>query len=195
MHSNRHSQVAGGGARARQRRRGPWWTEWDEDWGGRGGGGPRMRRGDIRFALLEALGDGPAHGYELINRLEERSGGAWRPSPGSVYPTLQLLEDEGLVRSEERDTKRVYEVTASGRAVAAERAAHADDEGAGHAGHGRSRGPRGWRSVGEKLGPALAPLVMAIRQVAMTGDEGQIERGEEILRRATKELYQVLVGD
>ena len=83
-------------------------------WGGWRGGGRRMRRGDIRTALLTALEDGPAHGYELISRLEEKSDGMWRPSPGSVYPTLQLFEDEGLVRSEQRDGKRVYELTDAG---------------------------------------------------------------------------------
>jgi len=87
----------------------------------RGGGHRRMRRGDIRTALLVALGDGPGHGYELIGRLEEKSAGTWRPSPGSVYPTLQLFEDEGLVKMEERDDKRVYALTDAGRAEAAER--------------------------------------------------------------------------
>src|SRR3954471_22480834 len=80
---------------------------------GRGGFGPRhgrrdgRRRGDIRTALLVALTDAPAHGYELIQRIEDKSEGAWRPSAGSVYPTLQLLEDEGLVTSTESDGKRV----------------------------------------------------------------------------------------
>ena len=94
-------------------------SEWGS--GGGRGGHRRMRRGDIRTSLLVALGDGPAHGYELITRLEEKSGGAWRPSPGSVYPTLQLFEDEGLVRSEERDGKRVDPLTDAGRTEAAER--------------------------------------------------------------------------
>jgi DNA-binding PadR family transcriptional regulator len=75
----------------------------------------RMRRGDIRTALLAALAEGPGHGYDVMQKLEEKTGGAWRPSPGSVYPTLQLLEDEGLVRSYERDGKRVYEITDAGR--------------------------------------------------------------------------------
>ena len=83
--------------------------------------GGRMRRGDIRTALLAALSEGPGHGYDVIKTLEEKSGGAWKPSPGSVYPTLQLLEDEGLVRSTERDGKRVYEITDDGRAEAARR--------------------------------------------------------------------------
>ena len=148
-----------------------------------------MRKGDIRRALLAALGDGPGHGYELINRLEERSGGVWRPSPGSVYPTLQMLEDEGLVRSEEREGKRVYELTEAGRTEAAE-SSPADDF-AEH-GPGRHRGFRAMRTAGEKIGPVLAPLVMAVRQLSMTANEDQMERGREILRRATKELNQIL---
>jgi len=155
-----------------------------------------MRRGDIRWALLEALKDGPAHGYELIVRLEERSGGMWRPSPGSVYPTLQMLEDEGLVRSQERESKRVYELTDDGRAASDEQArrkaagASASEEEAG--GPSRPRGLRGARIAGEKLGPVFPPLMMAARQLAMTGDEAQLERAQEVLRRATKELNQIL---
>ena len=75
-----------------------------------------MRRGDIRTAVLAILAEEPGHGYDVIQRLEEKTAGAWRPSPGSVYPTLQLLEDEGLVRSVERDGKRVFEITDQGRA-------------------------------------------------------------------------------
>src|SRR5262249_23181395 len=84
--------------------------------GGGWGGGRRMRRGDIRQALLRALVDGPAHGYEVIRRLEDRSGGLWRPSAGSVYPTLQLLEEQGLLTSREEGGKRVYELTDEGPA-------------------------------------------------------------------------------
>ena len=81
-------------------------------WHGQGGPGGhrrggRMRRGEIRTALLGALADEPGHGYEVMQRLEERSGGTWRPSPGSVYPTLQQLQDEGLVTSTERDASRL----------------------------------------------------------------------------------------
>ena len=89
-----------------------------EGFEGRGRRGGRMRRGDIRTALLAILVEEPGHGYDLIQRLEEKTAGAWRPSPGSVYPTLQLLEDEGLVRSIERDGKRVFEITDQGRAEA-----------------------------------------------------------------------------
>ena len=82
-------------------------------WGGeRGGwgGGRRMRRGDIRRAILSALKDNPAHGYEVMHRLEEMSGGLWRPSPGSVYPHLQMLEDEGMVQSAEVDGRESHRV-------------------------------------------------------------------------------------
>ena len=77
------------------------------DEGRRGG---RMRRGDIRTALLATLAEAPGHGYDLMQSLENKTGGAWRPSPGSVYPTLQLLEDEGLVRSSERGGKKVAQI-------------------------------------------------------------------------------------
>src|SRR3954471_15574555 len=77
--------------------------------------GGRMRRGDIRTAILAVLAEEPGHGYEVMQRLEERTEGAWRPSPGSVSPTLQLLEDEGLLRSAEREGKKVYEITEAGQ--------------------------------------------------------------------------------
>ncbi|HEV8298876.1 MAG TPA: PadR family transcriptional regulator, partial [Acidimicrobiales bacterium] len=90
--------------------------------------GGRTRRGDIRTALLAVLAEGPGHGYEIIQRIEEKSGGSWRPSPGSVYPTLQLLEDEGLVAGTERDGKRVYAITDEGRAEAQRRVEEAGGE-------------------------------------------------------------------
>src|ERR671937_22863 len=85
----------------------------------RGGRGPgrgrhRVRRGDVRSAILALLDDRSMHGYEMITELEERTGGRWRPSAGSIYPTLQLLEDEGLVKDEEVEGKRVYSLTESG---------------------------------------------------------------------------------
>src|SRR5471030_2328491 len=91
-----------------------------EGWEGRRRGG-RMRRGDIRTAVLAILAEEPGHGYDVIQRLEEKTEGAWRPSPGSVYPTLQLLEDEGLARSGEHEGKRVYELTDVGRTESARR--------------------------------------------------------------------------
>src|SRR6476661_3159716 len=124
MEEHRHR----GGGRGRHRGREPRW------------GGPRMRRGDIRTAVLAVLTEGPGHGYDVMQNLEDKTGGAWRPSPGSVYPTLQLLEDEGLVRSTERDDKRAYEITDAGRAEAQRRSEAAG--GSPWEGE-RSRSPRG----------------------------------------------------
>src|ERR1700761_296990 len=90
--------------------------------GGRGRGGPRARRGDVRAAVLALLADRPMHGYEMIKEIEERSDGAWTPSAGSIYPMLQLLEDEGLIRGEDSDGKRRFSLTDSGRAEQAEKA-------------------------------------------------------------------------
>ena len=83
--------------------------------GGHGRGRHRVRRGDVRSAILALLDDRPMHGYEMIQELEERTGGRWTPSAGSIYPTLQLLEDEGLVTAEEVDGRKVYSLTDSGR--------------------------------------------------------------------------------
>ena len=86
---------------------------------GRRGGGRRGKRGDVRAAILTLLSDRPMHGYEMIQEISERSGGLWRPSPGSVYPTLQLLVDEGLiVGTESEGSKRLFELTEEGRAAA-----------------------------------------------------------------------------
>ena len=148
--------------------------------------GGRMRRGQIRTALLGELAEGPGHGYELMQRLEEKSGGAWRPSPGSVYPTLQMLEDEGLVRSVERDDKRVFEITESGRAEFARRSAEAggppwSDE--------RAKSPRG------QLRENGMQIVIASRQLVHHGSDEQVAQAVEILRNARKALYGILAGD
>jgi DNA-binding PadR family transcriptional regulator len=146
-----------------------------------------MRRGDIRTALLVALTDGPGHGYELSGRLEEKSGGAWRPSPGSVYPTLQLFEDEGLVKAEERDGKRVYSLTEAGQAEAATRIEQ----------HGATpwEGESSTDTPNKAMRKALGQLGIAFNQVAQTGDTAQIDRAVAIIRAASKEMYQILSED
>src|SRR5262245_66564936 len=88
---------------------------------GHGRGRHRVRRGDVRSAILALLDDRPMHGYEMIQELEERTGGRWTPSAGSIYPTLQLLEDEGLVTPEEVDGRKEYWLNGDGRAAAAGR--------------------------------------------------------------------------
>lgn len=157
--------------------------------GGRGWGGGRRRarRGDIRRAVLSALSEGPAHGYEVMRRLENRSGGAWRPSPGSVYPTLQMLEDEGLVRAEMHDGTRTYQLTDTGRTEAEQSAA------------GRPGGDP-WDG-GEQtqhliaLRDAAVQTMRACRQLAGSATPEQTERAVQIVRRAKRELYQILAED
>ena len=90
-----------------------------EHWGGRGRGGPRIGRllehGDLRFVILALLKDKPSHGYELIRALEERTGGSYRPSPGVIYPTLSLLEDEGFARPTGAEGgRKAFEITETG---------------------------------------------------------------------------------
>jgi DNA-binding PadR family transcriptional regulator len=148
--------------------------------------GGRMRRGDIRTALLAVLTEGPGHGYDVIKTLEEKSGGAWKPSPGSVYPTLQLLEDEGLVRSSEREGKRVYEITDDGRAEAARRIEEA--------------GGTPWELVEKAnagsgdLHRGIGLLFVAAKQLAMVGTPAQVEQASEIVNDARKKLYQLLAS-
>ncbi len=150
--------------------------------GERWSGGRRHRRGDIRLVLLAALLDGSAHGYELMGRLEESSGGVWRPSPGSVYPTLQLLEDEGLVRSVEEGDRRVYELTDAGRE-------QADPEVLADLAGGEDQpGMVGHRTLRD----AVRQLHLAAKQVAIAGDSDQVERATAIVRDARQALYRML---
>jgi DNA-binding PadR family transcriptional regulator len=155
---------------------------------GWGGGRRRMRRGDIRNAILLALGDGPANGYEVMGRLEERSGGIWRPSPGSVYPTLQMLEDEGLVRSTTIEGRRSFELTDAGSAAAAE----AD---AARAGRDPWEHDDGSDDRLRTLRRSIGQTIMAAKQVANAGNAAQVDRSIEIIQRARKELYQLLAED
>src|SRR6266576_1975130 len=91
-------------------------------WGrGPRGRGRKARRADIRTAALLLLAEEPRNGYQIMQEVEERSNGLWRPSPGSVYPALQQLEDEGLIRSEEIDGRKLFELTDEGRAYVQER--------------------------------------------------------------------------
>jgi DNA-binding PadR family transcriptional regulator len=154
--------------------------------GGFGGpGGGRARRGDVRSAVLRLLAEQPMHGYQIIQELSSRSGGAWSPSAGSVYPTLQLLADEGLVTSEEAGGKKVFSLTEAGIAAVAETA----DQ------------PAPWDEAAESgsgatgLREATARLMHAIVQVGKTGSADQIGRAVELLTDARKKLYSILAED
>jgi DNA-binding PadR family transcriptional regulator len=162
--------------------RGFWGFGYNQEWGGFRAGMVRpMRRGEVRFVILELLAEGPKHGYELISAIEERRN--VRPSAGSIYPTLQLLEDGGFVTSEQVDGKRIYTITEAGRKLLADRAVEADDEDDEAAPDARHR----LREAAVKLGAA----VMNVRG----SDDKTIDRVREILDKTRKEIYSILASD
>jgi DNA-binding PadR family transcriptional regulator len=151
----------------------------------RGGGRGRARKGDVRAALLTLLAESPKHGYEMIQQIEERSSGVWRPSPGAVYPALALLEDQGLVRSVEDGGKKRFELTDSGREAAAELG---------------DRKP--WDEVTQGMDPAqfklrdaIKPIAMAAVQVMEAGTPAQQEQAAAILADTRRKLYAILAED
>jgi DNA-binding PadR family transcriptional regulator len=157
--------------------------------GGPWGGGPRgrgrkARRGDIRTAALLLLAEEPRNGYQIMQEVEERSGGVWRPSPGSVYPALQQLEDEGLIRSEEHDGRSRYVLTDAGRKVVEERG---------------SDTPAPWEEMSgdisetaHELGKLIREVAYAFAQVMRTGSESQMTRAREVLVGTRRDLYRIL---
>ncbi|MGW5536581.1 PadR family transcriptional regulator [Streptomyces sp. NPDC004009] len=156
-------------------------------WGPRGRGGPRgrARRGDVRASILALLKDGPRHGYEMIQEIAERSGGAWKPSPGSVYPTLQMLEDEGLIASASEGGKKLFSLTDSGRAAA--------EEGPEAPWEEASRGVD-WEALGE-IRQAGMGLMQAFGQVWNTGTKEQRDKAVAVLNDARKKLYLILADE
>ena len=158
--------------------------------GGFGGGPggparrPRSRRGDVRLAILALLAEEPMHGYQIVTELTERSEGMWRPSPGSVYPTLQQLEDEGLVKAEEQAGRRVYHLTPEGRSEFDNSPPHRRAPWEAMAGEARV----GAKSLGERAWQVAA----AVAQVAATGNDADIARATEILSETRRALYQLL---
>jgi DNA-binding PadR family transcriptional regulator len=155
--------------------------------GGRHGFGPfaggRARRGDIQTAVLRLLAESPMHGYQIIQELADRSGGVWNPGPGSVYPTLQAMEEQDLVTSEMDGSKRVYSLTDDGR-----QAAEAGERGA--------RTP--WDDMAEASGPrvelrqAMGSLFAAASQIERTGSDEQIAKATGQLDEARKAIYLLL---
>jgi DNA-binding PadR family transcriptional regulator len=152
---------------------------------GHGGGRGRARRGDVRASILALLKDRPMHGYEMIQEIGERSGGAWRPSPGSVYPTLQLLEDEGLIASRSEGGKNLFTLTEAGTAEA-ESGPDAPWEGAG----------RGidWESMNE-IRQAGFGLLEAFGQVWKSGTPEQREQALGVVNETRKKLYLILADE
>ena len=148
-----------------------------------GRGGRSVRRGNVRFAILSVLQDGPMHGYQIITELETRTRGVWRPSAGSVYPTLQLLEDKGLLTSEQVDGRRTFSLTDAGRQAAEEHPLTADK----------------WLdadTAGMPDLPKLAKaLVSAAAQVEKIGTPDATAAAREVLVDARRRLYRLLADD
>jgi DNA-binding PadR family transcriptional regulator len=148
------------------------------------GRGRRTRRGNVRAALLALLAERAMHGYEMIQELDERTGGVWRPSPGSVYPTLQMLEDEGLVTSQEEGGKRLFSLTDTGREQAA----------------AQTTAP--WDEVTEAAGAnvlrereAFGQLLGAMKQVMAVGSDAQKARALDVINDARRRIYGILADD
>src|SRR4051795_12644330 len=156
-------------------------------WGFPGHRGPRARRGDVRTALLVLLAEEPRNGYQLMQEIEQRSDGAWRPSPGSVYPALQQLEDEGLVRTGESEGRRVYELTDAGREHVEE---HRAELGAPWEAFAHDVGDET-----KEVGMLLKDVAFAAAQVLRAGDESQLEQARKVLADAKRALYLILAGD
>ena len=151
---------------------------------GPGGRRSRARRGDVRAATLLLLEEEPRNGYQLMEEIERRSDGAWRPSPGSIYPALAQLEDEGLIQAEESAGRRSFQLTDEGRAYVEEN---------------RDALGSPWEEAGEEvpsdfvdLRTLIAQVGMATIQVAQSGDDGQVAEAKRILGDARKSLYRIL---
>jgi DNA-binding PadR family transcriptional regulator len=152
--------------------------------GGPWRGGRKARRGDIRTAALLLLAEEPRNGYQIMQEVEERSEGVWRPSPGSVYPALQQLEDEGLIRSEELDGRKVFALTDAGRA-------HVEERGTDRpAPWEQMSGDLGAEAV--ELGKIMREVAFAFMQVLHTASETQQEEARKVLATVRRELYRIL---
>ena len=170
----------------------PWnaWKGWASAFGGRPG--RFFEAGEVRLALLSLLSDERRHGYELMKELETRSGGSYKASAGAIYPTLQQLEDEGLVRSEALEGKRVYRITAAGRSELARETERVDRIWA--------RAHR-WREAGSwtdgvemgLIAMLAGELVGEAMRASKRGGPGAPERVREILEQSRRELR--MVGD
>jgi DNA-binding PadR family transcriptional regulator len=150
-----------------------------------GHGGMRARRGDVRAAILRLLAEQPMHGYQIIQELSARSDGAWSPSAGSVYPTLQLLADEGLVSAEETAGKKVFSLTEAGTTAVAETAGQPAPWEEAAQSDSRTSGYR------ESAGKLMAALV----QIGKGGSQAQVAAAIEVLDDARKKLYAILAED
>jgi DNA-binding PadR family transcriptional regulator len=153
-------------------------------YGGPPGGRGRRRRGEVRVALLLLLAEEPRNGYQLMQAIEERSGGRWRPSPGSIYPTLAQLEDEGLIRATEEEVGKLFELT---------------DQGREHIQAHHDQTPP-WEDSDETeaardLRAQVKQLHVAAVQVSYAGRNDQVARAAKALGEARRALYAILAEE
>jgi DNA-binding PadR family transcriptional regulator len=149
--------------------------------------GRKARRGDVRAAALVLLYEEPRNGYQLMQEIERRSDGAWRPSPGSVYPALAQLEDEGLVQARQGEGRRPFELTAEGRAYVEENRAEL--------GEPWTEFSRDVSDQYREVAGLMKDTAVAAAQVLRAGNEAQIEQARKVLADAKKALYLILAGD
>ena len=150
---------------------------------GRGRG--RAQRGDVRTAILLLLADRPMHGYQIMQAMSDRTGGAWHPSPGAIYPTIAQLEDEGLVTTKEEGGRRLVTLTDEGRTYLEERSARLGDPFADFAG----------AADRPDLRDPMHQLVAAVRQIEVGGSATQLEAASQVLAQARRSLYLILAGE
>lgn len=175
----------------------PWFGAWAKGWGGAGdargrgdwwsggAGRPRAARGDVRSAILALLSESPRHGYQIIQDIAERSGGAWRASPGSVYPALAALQDEGLIDDEKVEGRRVYSLTESGRAHVDARRDELDAVFAAFEAPGDD-------AADEDYGRLLFSVGGAAVEVARNGTAEQMADARRLLAQVRRDLYGLL---
>ncbi|WP_433354410.1 PadR family transcriptional regulator [Microtetraspora malaysiensis] len=199
-HAGPHDE---GGAHERRHRGGPWGR--GNFGGGFGPGGPfggpgfpfggrgfgrgrKAKRGDVRAAILALLAEEPRNGYQIIQEIAQRSQGGWKPSPGAVYPALQQLTDEGLVRSDETEGRKTFRLTEAGQTYIAE---HQDEV----------RAP--WEEMTPDIGENVHELfdlsrqaASALFQIAHSGSESQVSKARQVLAETRRKLYHILAdGD
>lgn len=173
----------------------PWVADLVRSFGGPEVGqrrGPKARRGDVRAAILDVLATEPMNGYQLIQQIAERSEGAWKPSPGSVYPTIQQLEDEGLVVGVDDSGRRLLDLTEAGREYVAE---HTDELAATWQSFALPAEEERPTGTGDLM-PVIGQTMSAVWQVTVSGTDQQRAEAAEILGETRKKLYGLLAdGD
>ncbi len=146
----------------------------------------RAQRGDVKAAILSLVKEAPRHGYDIIVEIEQRSNGAWKPSPGSIYPTLQVLEDQGLLSGSDSDGKRIYSITDLGNEFLE------NLPGGGVRWEQFQEGPFGGVT---ELRDRMFQLGAAVMQVAASGEREQAEAVVKLLGETKKKIYRILSGD